>query len=139
MSVFTGKSALALALAATALTAASPAMARDRYYRGHRGDDAAVAIGAGLVGLAVGAAIASDRDDRYERVYYNDGYYYPRRHYVETYYYGDYPRYRRTIITVAGRSGVALCAITATGTGMAGVTAGKPRNLVSITKKPPRP
>ncbi len=94
MSVFTGKSALALALAATALTAASPAMARDRYYRGHRGDDAAVAIGAGLVGLAVGAAIASDRDDRYERVYYNDGYYYPRRHYVETYYYGDYPRYQ---------------------------------------------
>lgn len=48
------------ALAACALTASAPAMARD----GYRDDTAAVAIGAGVVGLALGAALA-DRGDRY--------------------------------------------------------------------------
>lgn len=40
-------------------------------------DDAGVAIGAGILGLAVGAAIASshhDYDYRYERPYYGYGY-----------------------------------------------------------------
>lgn len=68
------------ALAATALAAASPAMAQD--YRGyHRGGDntAAVAIGAGVVGLALGAIIASNNDHRYRDDnpgYYNSGWEY---------------------------------------------------------------
>jgi len=59
---------------------ATPAAARDRYYHRHGSDDAAIAIGAGLIGLAIGAAIASDHDDRYygDRYYYDNGYYYPR-------------------------------------------------------------
>ncbi|WP_404482331.1 hypothetical protein [Novosphingobium sp. BL-52-GroH] len=83
------KTALAAGLAATALASTTPAMARDY----HRGNDntAAVAIGAGILGLAVGAIAASssnrnDRyyDDRYEgRAYvsdwsYRDGYYWDR-------------------------------------------------------------
>lgn len=87
------KTILAAALGAAALTTSSPALA-DRW-RGHRhdgGDDAAIAIGAGVVGLALGAAIASNSRDRYyDRVdYYYDG---PR--YREYYYYRDAPRYRR--------------------------------------------
>jgi len=85
------------ALAASALTVAAPAQARD-YYR-HRGnDDAAIAIGAGVVGLALGAALASSSRDRY---YYDDGYYYPRQRYYRSYprqyyyyNYDSYPRYR---------------------------------------------
>ena len=48
--------ALVAALALGTTTLASPAEARDR--RRDRGDDAALAIGAGIIGLAVGAAIA---------------------------------------------------------------------------------
>lgn len=75
---------LAAALAIVTIAAAPTAEARDRWR--DRGDnDAALAIGAGIVGLAIGAAIASDRNDRY----YRDRYYrsYPR-------YYNNYPRYR---------------------------------------------
>lgn len=88
------KAILTAALGAAALTTSSPALA-DRW-RGHRhdgGDDAAIAIGAGVVGLALGAAIASSSRDRdYDRVdyYYDDG---PR--YREYYYYREAPRYRR--------------------------------------------
>ncbi|MEO5587626.1 MAG: hypothetical protein ABIQ81_08040 [Novosphingobium sp.] len=77
-------------MAATALAATSPAQARDRWDRGN--DRAAVAVGAGVLGLALGAAIASDRRDRY----YDDRYYYrsyPR--YRNNYYYGPPPRYYR--------------------------------------------
>lgn len=85
------KAVLAVTLAASALTIAAPAQARDGY-RHHRGggDGAAIAIGAGIIGLAVGAAIASDRnDDRYyDRGYYYDSY--PR--YRGGYYYNSYPR-----------------------------------------------
>ncbi|MEJ2409653.1 MAG: hypothetical protein P8Y58_13820 [Novosphingobium sp.] len=88
------KAALGTALAATALVSASPAMARD-HHRSHD-NTAAVAIGAGVIGLALGAIIASsghdrDRDrDRYYRSsysygpaytsgwYYRDGYYWDR-------------------------------------------------------------
>ena len=80
---------------AVALTIAAPAEARDRYYR-HRsgGNDAAIAIGAGVIGLALGAAIASgNRNDRYD---YDDRYYYPRQNYYQSYpqqyYYQPYPR-----------------------------------------------
>jgi hypothetical protein len=82
------KTVIAAGLAATALASTTPAMARDY----HRGNDntAAVAIGAGILGLAVGAIAASsnDRDRYYDnrydgRVYasdwsYRDGYYWDR-------------------------------------------------------------
>ncbi len=87
------KSTLAGLLGALALSVASPAQARDRY-NDDDGDDAALAIGAGVIGLALGAALASDRDDRYYRDdhYYYDRGYYPRRSY---YRYDHYPRYNR--------------------------------------------
>lgn len=77
---------------ALAMAVATPAAARDGRYYDRRGgdDDAAIAIGAGVVGLALGAAIASSGRDR--GYYYDDGYYYdgPRG------YYGrPYPRYYR--------------------------------------------
>lgn len=102
------KGALALGLAASALAAAAPVQARDYYDRYDRrggGDEAAIAIGAGIIGLALGAAIASDHDDR--GYYYRDrGYYaYPRYNRGGYYYnppawrgdyrYRDYDRYRR--------------------------------------------
>lgn len=88
------KAALAVALAATALVSTSPAQARDGWR--HRGGDdtAAIAIGAGIIGLAVGAAVASSHDDDryYDRgYYYEGGYAYPR--YRGT-YYRSYPAYR---------------------------------------------
>jgi hypothetical protein len=100
---------LGAALAACALTASAPAMARDGYRDG--GNDAAIAIGAGVIGLALGAAIA-DRGDRhyYDRGYYDSrryvtvrgrpGYYYyydgaPGRYYQDRYYDRYYAPYYR--------------------------------------------
>ncbi|PEQ12670.1 hypothetical protein B2G71_10195 [Novosphingobium sp. PC22D] len=79
------KGILAATLGATALVTTTPAMARDYHDRGD--NTAAIAIGAGIVGLALGAIIASDNkrdryDDRYyvrDGWYYNDGYYYNRQ------------------------------------------------------------
>jgi hypothetical protein len=91
------KAALGLALAATTAVslAASPAEARDRWGR-HRGggDDAAIAIAAGIAGLAIGAAVADGNHGRYynDRRYYRSSYYYPRYR-SNYYYYNDYPRY----------------------------------------------
>lgn len=80
---------LGLAAALTATTFVTTAtVAEARGYR-DRDDDAAIAIGAGIVGLAIGAAIASDHDDRY---YYRDRSYY--RYYPDSYYYRDRPYYR---------------------------------------------
>jgi hypothetical protein len=92
----------AATLAATCLGYTQAAQARDRWDRRGGGDDAAIAIGAGILGLAVGAAIADRGDDRYyDRGYYGDrryvtvrgrpGYYYyyqgaPRRYYQDRYY-----------------------------------------------------
>jgi hypothetical protein len=81
-----------VAAAVGAMALATTAEARDRY--GHRGnDDASLAIGAGIIGLAIGAAIASDHDRGY---YYDRGYYgYPRGYYYRAYprrYYRAYPR-----------------------------------------------
>ena len=104
------KLGLGAALAASALLSASPAAARDPYYdRG--GNDAAVAIGAGIIGLAIGAAIADRGDDRYyDRRYYGSrryvtvrdrpGYYYyyagnPNRYYRDRYYDRYYAPYYR--------------------------------------------
>ena len=117
------KAGLGLALGATMLAAAAPAEAqyRDRYYgRGHRGD-AGPAIIAGVAGLAIGAAIASNnnryRDRYYDRRLYRDRYhdcgydddrgfydrgfydrgFYPRRGFYDGYrgYYDDYRGYGR--------------------------------------------
>ena len=90
------KAGLGIALAATALTAAAPADAqrwgRGGYgYRHHRGGNVAgAAVLGGILGLGVGAAIASNnnRGRYYDRGYYNDGYY--RGPPVRTYYREDY-------------------------------------------------
>jgi hypothetical protein len=76
----------AVLVAATFVAAAAPAEARSRY-RHDGGDDAAIAVGAGIIGLAIGAAIASD---------HRDGYYRERRYrsYPSYYEYDSYPRYR---------------------------------------------
>jgi hypothetical protein len=106
MKVAFGKLALGAALAATAAVTAVPAEARGYYGRHHGGgDDAAIAIGAGVVGLALGAALASDHRDRYydDDDYYYDDYYYGRPRvyysypYPQYYYYNynTYPRYYR--------------------------------------------
>ncbi|MDF0486864.1 hypothetical protein PX554_01880 [Sphingomonas sp. H39-1-10] len=98
MNAFLKKAGLGVALAATALTAAMPAEAQwrggYRGYRGyhgwHRGGDATgAALLGGIVGLGVGAAIASNNRG-YDRGYY-DG---PRGYYAgpPAYYYDDYYR-----------------------------------------------
>jgi hypothetical protein len=77
------KAILASALTASALTAASPAMARDYGYHSH-GDPAGAAIAGGIIGLALGAVIASaasnhDHDDYRARGWqYREGYYWDR-------------------------------------------------------------
>lgn len=67
-------------LVAAALAAGSMAMAVPAEAHGRRGDDTALAIGAGVLGLAVGAAIASNNNSdvyvRYDsRPRYYGGYY----------------------------------------------------------------
>ena len=81
MSILT-KSAIAGTLAATALATSSPAMARD--YHRNNDNTAAIAIGAGVIGLAIGAIVASsDNDrDRYDnRRHVRDGWYYDNGQY----------------------------------------------------------
>jgi len=78
------KSAITAAALAAMTLVTTPAEARGYHGGGRGGDDAAIAIGAGVVGIALGAALASDHGD-----YYDSGYYYPRG-----YYYNYYPRYR---------------------------------------------
>jgi len=92
------KSATWALVPALVMAMSVPASARDGRYNDRRGgdDDAAIAIGAGVIGLALGAAIASsdrDRDHYYDDYndgrYYNGGGYYPQ----QGYYYGARPRY----------------------------------------------
>lgn len=68
---------IAAGVAAVSLVTATAASADPRYYRHHHrdrgGDVAAAAIAAGIVGLAVGAAISDN--DRGDRRYYDDRYY----------------------------------------------------------------
>lgn len=107
------KAALGVALGASALVAVAPAEAQ--YYRGNRHyrhhDRTGVAVAAGVIGLGIGAAIASSNRGRYGGGYYGGGYYdrgyynggdYNRGYYDRGYYDGDYnrgyydsPRYRR--------------------------------------------
>ena len=101
------KAVLGATLAVTALTAAAPADAQRwrRYDRNRGGDVAAGAILGGIVGLGVGAAIASSnrRDRYYDRRYYDRGYYpqynyyngYPRQNYYNDPYYNNYRPYYR--------------------------------------------
>ena len=73
------KAGLGVALAATVLATATPAEAQYRRYwhRDRGGDAAAAALIGGVVGLGVGAAIASSNRDRYyDRGYYDRGGYY---------------------------------------------------------------
>jgi hypothetical protein len=89
------KAVLGAAVGAMAL-ATAPADARG-YYRHYHHDDAGVAIGAGILGLAVGAAIASSNNDRYYDGYYNYPYYNGYQYYTpgyNVYYYPyTYPYY----------------------------------------------
>lgn len=84
------KIGLGLALGATALTAAAPAEAqrwRGGYGGGYRHYDrgnGGAAIVAGIAGLAIGAAIASNRNDRYRDDYYRARGFDP--YYDDTYY-----------------------------------------------------
>ncbi|VVS99263.1 conserved exported hypothetical protein [Sphingomonas sp. EC-HK361] len=92
------KAGLGIALAATAITASAPAEAQRwggyrHYHRG--GDTAGAAILGGIVGLGVGAAIASSNNNRYyDRGYYDRGYYAPppRAYYYDDYRYNYRPR-----------------------------------------------
>lgn len=73
------KATLAIALAASALASATPAMA-DPYYGRHRGrggDTAGAAIVGGIIGIALGAIIASSSDNNRNR-HYADRRYDPR-------------------------------------------------------------
>ena len=80
------KATLAIVLAATALTSVTPAMA-DPYHRGRRGDggDAAgAAIVGGIIGIALGAIIASSANHRNNRYAdrgwtWREGYYWDRQ------------------------------------------------------------
>lgn len=71
-------------LAATSLTAVTPAAARD---------DTGVAIAAGIIGLGLGAAIASDQPHYRQSQYYYDQtprtYYHPPQNYGYGYGYGN--------------------------------------------------
>ena len=89
--VAAGLAALSLVAAATTASADSR---RYRHHDGRTGDVAAAAIAAGVIGLAVGAAISSDNDHR-DRRYYDDRY--DRRYYAPPpprygYGYGYAPR-----------------------------------------------
>ena len=94
MNSFFTKASLALALGATALTAAAPADAQ-RYNGGYRHNDGTgTAIVAGIAGLAIGAALASS--SRHDDYYDQRGYYYDDRGYDrDRAYYRHYHRHYR--------------------------------------------
>lgn len=90
----------ALTIGGTVAATAAPAEARpyrgDYYGRRHNNNDAGVAIAAGVVGLALGAAIAGNSNGS---GYYNNRSYYGRSYapgyaYGPGYGYGYAPRYR---------------------------------------------
>ena len=84
---FLKQATIATVLGATALTSVSPAMAQGYY--GHRsgGDTTGAAIAGGIIGLALGAIVASsvNKHNDYDRRYadrgwqYRDGYYWDRQ------------------------------------------------------------
>ncbi|MEO5866356.1 MAG: hypothetical protein ABIS14_15520 [Sphingomonas sp.] len=93
------KAGLGVALAATALTVSAPADAQ-RYRHYYRHDSTGPAIVAGVAGLAIGAALASNNGgrDRYYRDYgyqpgYDDYYYRDHGYYPNDGYYNYYYRH----------------------------------------------
>lgn len=86
MSALWKKTALGVGLAATALASAAPAQAQRYWHRDRGGDTAAGALIGGVIGLGLGAAIASSNRGRYyDRGYYGysrPDYYYDQRVYV---------------------------------------------------------
>ena len=86
---FAKKAVLATALAATSLGTVTPAMAQGYYgYRHHSGDTAGAAIAGGIVGIALGALIASSgnhnhrhyADNSYRNGWeWRDGYYWDQQ------------------------------------------------------------
>lgn len=82
------KAGLAVAMGAVALASAAPASAQRYYHHYHGGDRGAGIAIAGLAGLAIGAAIASDHDRYRGDYYYDRPHYYPRGYYE---YRGYYP------------------------------------------------
>ena len=92
MSNLVKKATLGLVMGATALTTFAVPAEAQRYYRHRHHDHTGTAVVAGIAGLAIGAALASnDRRYDYDRRYYRDHGYYP----YDGYYYRDnYRRYR---------------------------------------------
>ncbi len=82
------RAGIVAALAVGAMTVGTAAEARDRDWGRRGGDTTGAAIAGGVIGLALGAAIASSGRDRY----YDDGYYYDR----PRVYYRSHPRYHRS-------------------------------------------
>jgi len=98
MKTFLKKAGLGVALGAAAIgMTAAPAQAQ-RWHHHHHGDSTGAAIIGGIIGLGVGAAIASsnNNDRYYDRGYYNNGYY--NNGYYDNGYYAQpgYYSYRRT-------------------------------------------
>jgi hypothetical protein len=94
------KATLGLALGAAALTTAAPAEAQ-RWNRYRHYDRTGPAIAAGIIGLGIGAAIASSNRDRY----YDRGYYYDRPYFYDRGYYArdgwydrPYRAYNRCVV-----------------------------------------
>jgi len=84
------KSLMGIATVATLVATASPADAQyRRHYRGYRHDNTGVAIGAGILGLGIGAAIASSNRGYYDP-YYGGGY---SSYGYSQPYYGGYSSY----------------------------------------------
>jgi len=98
MSNFVKKAVFGTVLGATVLTAVAPAADAQRYrhYRGR--DDGGTAIVAGIAGLAIGAALASDRRYDYDRRYYRERGYYPRDGYYYREHYRHYRGYERCAV-----------------------------------------
>jgi hypothetical protein len=84
------KATIGLAAIGTTLAFAAPAEAQ-RYRHRDRHDDAGAAVVAGIAGIAIGAALSSDRRYDYDRRYYRERGYYPRNGY---WYRDNYRRYR---------------------------------------------
>ena len=87
------KAVLGVTLGASVLVAVAPTAEAQRYRdrgRHYRGDNGGTAIVAGIAGLAIGAALASDRRYDYDRRYYRQRGYYPTDGY---YYRENYRRY----------------------------------------------
>ena len=91
MANFIKKAVLGVTLGASVLVAVAPTAEAQRYRgRYHDRDNGGAAIVAGIAGLAIGAALASDRRYDYDRRYYRQRGYYPTDGY---YYRENYRRY----------------------------------------------